>query len=63
MQLFGGATGEAGNEMEIGEKVPAGQGVSYTTTIGLFGIHAPVTCRFKIEFNGKIYTVDAVYKG
>lgn len=62
MQLFGGATGEAGNEMEIGEKVPAGQGVSYTTTIGLFGIHAPVTCRFKIEFNGKIYTVDAVYK-
>lgn len=63
MQLFGGATGEARNEIEIGKTVPAGQGVSYTTTIGLFGIHAPVTCRFKIEFNGKIYTVDAVYKG
>ena len=62
MQLVDGVTGEAGNEMEIGKKVPAGQGVSYTTTIGLFGIHAPVTCRFKIEFNGKIYTVDAVYK-
>lgn len=63
MQLVDGVTGEAGNEMEIGKTVPAGQGVSYTTTIGLFGIHAPVTCRFKIEFNGKIYTVDAVYKG
>lgn len=63
MQLLAGATGEVRNEIEIGEKVPAGQGVSYTTTIGLFGIHAPVTCRFKIEFNGKIYTVDAVYKG
>ena len=63
MQLFDGKTGKAGNEMEIGEKVPAGQRVSYTTTIGLSGIYAPVTCRFKIEFNGKTYTVDAVYKG
>lgn len=62
MQLVDGVTGEAGNEMEIGEKVPSGQGVSYTTKIGLLGIHAPVTCRFKIEFDGKTYTVDAVYK-
>ncbi len=63
MQLVDGVTGKAGNEMEVNGKLPAGQGVSYNVTIGLLGIHTPVTCRFKIEYNGKEYTVDAVYEG
>lgn len=63
MQLVDGETGSAGNEMSVGEKVSAGQKVSYTTTIGLAGIHTPVTCRFKFEYNGKSYTVSASYTG
>lgn len=62
MQLVDGVTGRAGNEVKVNENLPAGQGVSYTLTIGLAGIHIPVTCRFKIEYNNKTYTVEAVYK-
>lgn len=62
LQLVDGVTGKAGNEMSIDAVVPAGTGVAYTVTIGLLGIHSPVTCKFKIEYNNKTYTVEAVYE-
>lgn len=62
MQLVDGATGTVGNEMSVNAKVSSGDAVGYSTTIGLVGIHTPVTCKFKIECNSKTYTVEAVYK-
>lgn len=62
LQLVDGATGKAGNEMSIDAVVPAGTGVAYAVTIGPLGIHSPVTCKFKIEYNNKTYTVEAVYE-
>lgn len=62
LQLVDGVTSKAGNEMSIDAVVPAGTGVAYTVTIGLLGIHSPVTCKFKIEYNNKTYTVEAVYE-
>ena len=49
--------------MSVDTDVAAGSGVSYTTTIGLLGIHAPVTCRFRFDYKEKEYYVDAVYSG
>ena len=48
--------------MDVNVMVAGGESVSYSTTVGLLGIHAPVTCRFRYEFNGKEYSVDAVFK-
>lgn len=62
LQLVDGVTGKAGNEMPIDAVVPAGSRVAYTVTIGLLGIHSPVTCKFNIEYNNNTYTVDAVYE-
>ncbi len=62
LQLVDGVTETVGNEMKIDATIAVGQGATYTTSIGLFGIHAPVTCIFKIEYKGKEYTVNAVYK-
>lgn len=62
LQLVDGVTGNAGNEMAVNDNVPAGQGVMYTVTIGRLGIYAPVTCRFKVEYKNKTYTVRAIYK-
>lgn len=62
MQLIDGSTGREGNEMSCDDKIEPNKGLSYTITIGLFGIHTPVTCRFKVEYNNKTYTVDGVYK-
>lgn len=61
MQLIDGETGNPGNQMPVGVDVPANSSVSYSTTIGLFGIYAPVTCRFRFDYNNKEYYVDAVY--
>ena len=61
LQLIDGQTGNAGNQMSVDVDVAANSSVSYSTTIGLAGIHAPVTCRFRFDFNGKEYYVDAVY--
>ena len=61
MQLIDGQTGSEGNLMNVDTDVEAGSGVSYTTTIGLLGIHAPVTCRFRYEYKEKEYSADAVY--
>ena len=63
MQLIDGQTGNEGNQMSVDTDVAAGSGVSYTTTIGLLGIHAPVTCRFRFDYKEKEYYVDAVYSG
>ena len=63
MQLIDGQTGKEGNQMSVDTDVAAGSGVSYTTTIGLLGIHAPVTCRFRFDYKEKEYYVDAVYSG
>jgi len=60
--LVDGMTGEEGNIMNVDANVAAGSGVSYTTTIGLAGIHVPVTCRFRYEYNGKEYMTTAEYK-
>ncbi|MBR1880716.1 MAG: InlB B-repeat-containing protein [Prevotella sp.] len=62
MQLIDGETGSEGNVMSVNKVVEAGQSVSYTTTVGVVGIHTPVTCRFKYDYNGSEYTIDAVYK-
>ena len=47
--------------MSVNVDVAANTSVSYSTTIGLLGIHEPVICRFRFDFNGKEYYVDAVY--
>ena len=52
MQLIDGATGAEGNLMGVNQLVGAGETVSYTTTIGALGIHVPVTCRFRYNYNG-----------
>ena len=61
MQLIDGVTGNEGNQMSVGVDVDANSSVSYSTTIGLAGIHAPVTCRFRYTYKNKEYSVDAVY--
>lgn len=62
LQLIDGETKTEGNEMTVNKEVSAETSVSYTTTIGIAGIHLPVTCRFKLEFDGKEYTKEAVYE-
>ena len=62
LQLIDGQTGSEGNEMAVDTDVEAGASVGYTTTIGLLGIHSPVTCRFRYEYKDKEYSADAVYK-
>ena len=61
LQLIDGQTGNEGNQMSVDADVDAKSSVSYSTTIGLFGIHAPVTCRFRYEYNNKEYYVDAIF--
>lgn len=61
MQLIDGETGKEGNVMNVNKTVDGGTSVSYSTTIGLAGIHAPVTCRFRYEYNGEDYYTDAVF--
>ena len=63
LQLVDGATGREGNIMDVNEDVPAGSSVSYSTTVGLLGIHVPVTCRFRYEYNSKEYMTTAVFNG
>ena len=61
LQLIDGQTGQEGNIMNVNEDVGANSSVSYTTTIGALGINMPVTCRFRYEYYGNSYSVDAVY--
>lgn len=63
LQLIDGVTKEEGNLMSVNQLVESGSTVSYTTTIGLLGIHVPVTCRFKYKYDGGESSVDAVYTG
>lgn len=63
LQLIDGQTKEAGNEMSVNKEVKAGTSVNYSTTIGAAGIHLPVTCRYKFEYDGVTYTKDAQYEG
>ena len=63
MQLVDGVNGQEGNIMDVNADVAAGSSVGYTTTIGLAGIHIPVTCRFRYEYNGKEYMTTAVFEG
>lgn len=62
LQMIDGQTKTEGNEMSVNKDVPAGTSVSYSITIEGAGIHLPVTCRFKFEYDGKEYTKDAVYE-
>jgi hypothetical protein len=62
LQLVDGATNKEGNIMDVNAEVAAGSSVSYSTTIGLLGIHTPVTCRFRYEYKGKEYMTTAVYE-
>ena len=62
LQLIDGETNTKGNEMSVNKDVAAGKSVTYSITIEGAGIHLPVTCRFKFEFDGKEYTKDAVYE-
>ncbi len=61
IQLVDGQSHQAGNEMQVNAKIEANSSVGYTTTIGLLGIHAPVSCKFKYEYKNKIYTTEAIY--
>ena len=61
LQLVDGATGSEGNIMDVNAEVAGGSSVSYSTTIGLLGIHTPVTCRFRYEYKGKEYMTTAVF--
>ncbi len=63
LQLIDGQTGSEGNVMSVNQLVEAGSSVAYTTTIGALGIHTPVTCRFRYDYNGTEYFVDAEYTG
>ena len=63
LQLVDGVNGQEGNIMDVNADVAAGSSVGYTTTIGLAGIHIPVTCRFRYEYNGKEYMTTAVFEG
>ena len=49
--------------MSVNATVSAGKSVSYTITIGLLGIHLPVSCVFRYTYNGKEYSTTAVYSG
>ena len=62
MQLIGKGTGETGNEIYINEEVAAESSVTKTTTIGSPGFHLPVKCIFIFVYNGKEYSIDAVYE-
>lgn len=61
LQLVDGQTGSAGNELAVDRSVSPGENVGYTVTVGLMGIHAPVTCRYRYEYNGEVYISEAVY--
>ena len=61
LQLIDGQTGSEGNIMSVNAEVEAGKSVTYSTTIGASGIHTPVTCRYRYEFDGNEYSADAVY--
>ena len=61
LQLIDGVTGNEGNIMNVDTDVDANSSVGYTTTIGLLGIHTPVTCRFRYTYNGTEYQADAQY--
>ena len=61
VQLVDGQTGVTGNEMSVNETLGAYQSISFSTRIGLAGIHSPVTCKFKYEYKGKLYTTEARY--
>lgn len=62
MQLIGNESGETGNEIYVNEDVDADSSVSKTTTIGSSGFHLPVKCIFIFVYNGKEYSIDAVYE-
>ena len=49
--------------MNVDTDVDANSSVGYTITIGLLGIHTPVTCRFRFTYNGTEYKADAQYTG
>ena len=61
LQLVDGVNGNESNIMSVDANVAAGESVGYTTSVGLLGIHTPVTCRFRYEYNGKEYMTTAVY--
>lgn len=62
MQLIGNESGETGNEIYVNEEVAAESSVSKTTTIGSPGFHLPVKCIFIFVYNGKEYSIEAVYE-
>ena len=62
MQLVDGETNEKGNEMEVNTEVAAEKSVTKTTAISVSGIHLPVKCLFKFEYEGGLYTIEAEYK-
>lgn len=62
LQLVDGVTNEKTQEMTINEMVGAEESTAYKTTIGLRGIHSPVTCIFKFTCEGKTYTKEAICK-
>lgn len=63
LQLIDGETNQEGNLMSVDTDVDANSSVSYSVSVGLAGIHTPVTCRCRFTYNGTEYHVDAKYEG
>jgi hypothetical protein len=63
LQLIDGKTGSEGNIMDVNENVGPNSSVSYAITIGALGIHVPVICRFRYDYDGYEYSTDAFYAG
>lgn len=63
LQLIDGETSQEGNLMSVDTDVDANSSVSYSVSVGLAGIHTPVTCRCRFTYNGTEYHVDAKYEG
>lgn len=63
LQLIDGETNQEGNLMSVDTDVDANSSVSYSVSVGLAGIHTPVTCRCRYTYKGTEYQVDAQYSG
>ena len=61
LQLVDGVNGQEGIILDVNADVAACSSVGYIISIGIAGIHIPVTWRFRYEYNGKEYMTTAVF--
>jgi hypothetical protein len=61
MEIIDGVSGIKDSQMDIFADAEPNSLKTYKYTVGYYGIHTPVICRFRYEYNGKEYFVDALY--